>query len=476
MPKGPYIDTKFEGIDVGKNNSIPPDCSGAAGPSSVIAVVNFSIEARNKAGSLLWTAPLVDFFKIAGITDPYDPKIVYDSHEKRFVVVTLDKNEPHTISFIFLAVSKNENPTSPSDWYVQKIDSLTDTTVNGLPVTTWADYPGFEVDEEAIYVTNQMINREDGKRVESRLWIVDKGISGGFYDGGNVREVASLPMNNSDGFNKVIYQPAEIRASDPTGAGPGIGTYLVAYKGQNPEGIASLHVVRINDPLGTPTLVQEFVNIGNIGDPYIGNLGDPDSDIDVPDAPQPEIVDKIATNDRRMLDAVWHNDELWCVFTIEKNGKSAAYWVKLTTNIPGALAAVMDLGSIDGDDIAGPETFTFFPSVAVNSRGIAAFGFSASAPSLYAGAYVTVRDDINDAPGTVQASEAVKEGVAPYKRFLEGDRNRWGDYSGISVDPVDDDCFWVYNQYADVLDCPVNPEYPDETGCWGTAWARLCVP
>jgi hypothetical protein len=76
----------------------------------------------------------------------------------------------------------------------------------------------------------------------------------------------------------------------------------------------------------------------------------------------------------------------------------------------------------------------------------------------------------------VQASEVVREGVGPYSILDEIGRNRWGDYSGISVDPVDDDCFWVYNQYAQELGCPIAPDYPDDKGCWGTAWARLCVP
>jgi hypothetical protein len=66
--KGPYIDTRFEGIGstfqitVLNEASIPSDPSGAAGPSSVITVVNVSIEARKKDGSPLWTTTLVDFF------------------------------------------------------------------------------------------------------------------------------------------------------------------------------------------------------------------------------------------------------------------------------------------------------------------------------------------------------------------------------------------------------------------------------
>ncbi len=62
----------------------------------------------------------------------------------------------------------------------------------------------------------------------------------------------------------------------------------------------------------------------------------------------------------------------------------------------------------------------------------------------------------------------MRAGAAPYY-ISDGKRNRWGDYSGISVDPADDNCFWVYNQFADT---PCNSE---QSGCWTTAWAQYCI-
>jgi hypothetical protein len=62
VPEGPNFNTRFEGIDFTFQTTefdmevIPPDPSGAAGPSLVIAVVSRSIEARNRAGIRLWVA------------------------------------------------------------------------------------------------------------------------------------------------------------------------------------------------------------------------------------------------------------------------------------------------------------------------------------------------------------------------------------------------------------------------------------
>lgn len=49
-------------------------------------------------------------------------------------------------------------------------------------------------------------------------------------------------------------------------------------------------------------------------------------------------------------------------------------------------------------------------------------------------------------------------------------RNRWGDYSGTVVDPVDG-CFWVYNQHARSRGTPTSG---GEDGRWATAYARSC--
>jgi hypothetical protein len=141
-------------------------------------------------------------------------------------------------------------------------------------------------------------------------------------------------------------------------------------------------------------------------------------------------------------------------------GQATAHWIRLGTS--GGVVTFEAQSDLGGEDIS-TETHTFFPSVAVNSRGVVAYGYAASSPTTYAGAYVFV--------GTSEQSYTVKSGLAPYVRTFGGDRNRWGDYSGISVDPTDDS-FWVFNEFADFGGFVLN----GEDGLWGTAWARLaCV-
>ena len=219
--------------------------------------------------------------------------------------------------------------------------------------------------------------------------------------------------------------------------------------------------------LGVPTFTRTLVDIGDIED-IGGGFGFPA----LPDAPQSGSGTLIEVNDRRALDAVWRNNSLWLTSTINPNsgpdaGETTAHWFRLDTSAPGAIV-LADQGDIGGEDIA-PNASTFFPAVAVNGRGVAKFGFSASAATIFAGAYVTGRGPTAPA-GTVEPSATVRAGVAFYTRTFGGPRNRWGDYSGIANDPTNDNHFWVFNEFADTQGSLM----AGELGRWGTAWA-LCT-
>jgi hypothetical protein len=460
---------------------IPPDPIGAAGGSRLVAVVNTMIECRNKGGKLRWRSGLANFFApLAPTTFTFDPKIVYDHYAGRFVVVTLEQVtgaatiDPGNISRILLAVSNDDSPKSsgPDDWTFHAINAKTVIAAPAPPRERWADYPGFEIDEEAIYITANMYSFVPfGLFGGVRLWIVDKGLgTGGLYDGGPAAVAIHDPY--AGGGIATTTMPALVHGDGGVG-GPGstLGTFLVSYSGLSDGLNEYIQVVTVDDPLGAsggPTFVQEFVPVGNIEDFPPGGL---------PDAPQFGIATLIEVNDRRALDAVWRDDGLWLTTTILPNGgpdmnQTTAHWHRLdTSGGPGAITSA-DQGDLGGEDIA-PGTYTYFPAVAVNDLGEALFGFSASAPSVYAGAYAAGRRS-GDPAGTVQASVTIHAGVDYYKRTFSANpaaRNRWGDYSGICVDPVESDKFWVFNEYAAPRGFATNPG--PEDGTWGTAWARV---
>ncbi|MDH3933201.1 MAG: hypothetical protein OET16_13365, partial [Chromatiales bacterium] len=117
-----------------------------------------------------------------------------------------------------------------------------------------------------------------------------------------------------------------------------------------------------------------------------------------------------------------------------------------------------------------PDTPTSVPAIGVNRLNEMVVGFSASAPTIYAGAFAAGRG-IADGAGMIGPTQTVKAGEDYYLRTFGGPRNRWGDYSGIALDPSNEKFFWVFNMYA--APRAEEPSSSGEDGRWGTAWGRV---
>ncbi len=466
IPQDPqfYTDaiTTFDGItfDEDASNSgfyhIPPDPIGAAGPSHLVSVVNTSIEWFTKAGVLQNSQSLASFFSsLTPVTGTFDPKVIYDQYAGRFVVVTLERvgtvdNDPGNISRILLAVSDDSDPNGT--WYFHAIDSkLTISTID-----SWADYPGFAVDEEVVYVTASMFRFSGGFSLDSRVWIIDKGLASGFYSG-NPATVAVYAHGTLAGLGTLpTTQPAHMFGTPSSST---LGTFLISAGWESPP-IDFLSVILVDDPLGTITFTNTFVNLGDLF-----------STFSFPDAPQLGTSTLIETNDLRALQAVWRNDTLWVVNCIippsgPDAGQVTAHWYKIET--VGTIS-LSDQGNIGGETIA-TGCYTFFPSIAVNSTNDICIGFSASASTIYPGCYYTGRLS-SDAAGFTIPPDSVRKGRDFYIRTFGSGRNRWGDYSGTSVDPSDDQTFYVFNEYALTRGTPIS----GEDGRWGTAFGVVPV-
>ncbi|MCP4896449.1 MAG: hypothetical protein GY906_05685, partial [bacterium] len=459
---------------------IPPDPSAAAGQDHLINVVNTAVRFHDKDGTLQFDDSLKNFF--AALPEPspdpdpgssfphtytFDPKVIYDQFEDRFVIVTLERTDtsagdPANSSYILLAVSETGDPTpDEGSWYLTYFDAkLTDLECTGSAGTTehWADYPGFAVDDAAVYITTTSFPFGGIYSQCSRQWVVDKGAgAGGFYDGGAV-SVTEFDLIGDNGWYSGTLQPAHIFGNSPFITEP--GTYFVSYSGLSDGTYEYLQVINLNDPLGTPTSGWRIRYLGNIDDTLTA----------LPDAGQSGGTRDIEVNDRRALHTVWRDNHLWVSTTVKPGtgsdaDETTAYWIDL--NASGTTVSVQDQGAV-GDIPGATGAFTFFPAIGVNEDGDMALGFSASESSIYAGAYLAYRE-FDDAEGTTRTAETVHAGEDYYYRNFGGSRNRWGDYTGLAVDPVTE-CFWVYNEYAMIKDA----DPPAQGGRWATAFALRC--
>lgn len=167
-PLAPPASPIIEGANFDDNASntggflfIPPDPIGAVGADHLVSIVNASIEWHSKTGVQqhsqgLGLGPFAtavgSFFEpLAPVNALFDPKVIYDQHAGRFVVVALERQDvtegdPADTSRILLAVSDDSDPNGT--WYFHAINSR----INLGGLDRWADYPGFSVDEEAVYI------------------------------------------------------------------------------------------------------------------------------------------------------------------------------------------------------------------------------------------------------------------------------------------------------------------------------------
>ncbi len=470
-PLVPPLETSFDAGDFDTNPAlnggflfIPPDPIGAAGPEHLVNVVNTYLQAWEKDGTLDFELSLADFFGALGPDGfPFDPKVIYDQYQDRWVVVALEFEDttfgdPVNDSRLLLAVSDDWDPNGT--WFEVAIDAVTD--IGGTD--HWADYPGFAVDEEAVYVTANMFEffSFGGTFGGNRLWAIEKGAgSGGFYDGAGAAVTVLDPYGpsclTSEPFCSTT-QPAHMFGAAPAG----VGTFLVLFSGLT-DGMAEfLQITRLDDPLGSPSFDSQFVDFGNVSDSSFPPM---------PDAPQSGTGVLIETNDLRTLDAAWRADSLFVSTTVNPNpghsedNEATAYWVQVDTSDLGALA----LGGGDfvtGEDIAA-NTHTFMAAISVNSDRNAAVGFADSASSIFASAHFTTLDL---AAGSDTGSEVLRDGLDFYIRDYGSGRNRWGDYTGMEVDPADQ-CFWVFNEYAITRG---TPDGSGDDGRWGTAFGKFC--
>ncbi len=467
---------------------VPPDPHCAVGQNHVIVIGNVTIEWRPKEGASAtpqYQSSLKAFF--SGLPGPpgtpvgpgttlgtncFDPKVIYDQYSNQYIVVALERTDtPNpSESRILIAVSKFGNPND--GWWFFAINSKLN--ISGLD--RWADYPGIAVDDKALYITANMFAFAAGGSAYggTRLWIVKKNPTFGGPNN-NIAVNVYNPFNDPNSV-ETTAQPAHMFGPPGTGSGGrALGTFLTSYSGLvDGAGEDFVQIVEVTDPLsgaGGPFFTLQQIDWGNL-----------DNGAPMPDAPQLGLpVYPIETNDRRALNAVWRAGNLYTCATIvpaagADAGQATAHWWRINTSVPTPGLVLADQGDVGGE-LIGPQTYTFFPTVMVDSDLNLAIAFAASNSIIYCGAYYATRF-AGDAPGTMSFPATLQSGVAQYKRFHSGTRNRWGDYTGLALCPVTESTFYVFNEYAGPTGTPGTGSNGSENGRWFTklGWFRIKLP
>jgi len=449
-------------------NRVPPDHNGTVGPNHVVSVFNHAIQTYDKTGNLIATQTLDSLFGTVSGVLPVDPNVMYDAASGRYVYVSFEiAGSDATINpgndqiILNVAVSKTGDPTQ--GWHVAQINAKT--VIGG--VNAWSDFPSIAVDGDNIYITANMFGFDGAAPfLGNRVWIIDKGAgAGGLYDGGGATFSVHDPIAEATDLSGLGVVATTLIAARIEGlSSSDSGVFLVSADGLQVGGAEYAQIYRIEQGVSGPVITVQSVNLGDI------------SGAGLPGAPQQGTTLRIASGDGRVWSggAVERDGKLYFAFDVAPSvgpdaGQVTVHWVELDASDPLAVF-IRQQGNIGGEDLA-PGVHTFMPSIAVNQDGSVLINFSASGSSLFPGAYYALRA-ADDPAGVFGPSQTLFDGVDYYFRTRAGEGisgqnvNRWGDFSGVSVDPSDNTTFWFFNMFADSRG---SPNMAGQDGRWRLA-------
>jgi flagellar hook capping protein FlgD len=417
------IGPQFEDFDKPTaGNGAPPDADCAAGSYYVVNLGNYLISWHKKDGTENNQTSLRDFFleldPIGTITDP----MVEHDDAGRFIITAL-----HRSQYIYIAISTGEDPSG--QWEKWSIDTHRS-----------IDQPQLAIGPTAIFITTH----------EGYVFILDKEAA---YNDPPILQYSFHQPSLELGAPILSYQPAIIHGVPPAG----IGGFLIGY--QNPtNGHEFVTIIEIKDGEHSPQFNPfQTIDVGDIDLDQAERGAFQSNGSGLGDV-------RLQTSARRCQRAVWRNGKLWATVDVltgtPENNEISVHWWCFRALGDNSFAWLQQ-GDIGGEDISAAAD-VFYPTIDVDSDENALLGFCLSGPNIFAGCYFAVKKRDQEA---FQPVEVLAEGEAyyslgcPFPGFCE---SRWGDYSGISLDP-NGRTFWLFNMYT------------KPNNVWGTRWCNASV-
>jgi hypothetical protein len=433
-PLGAIPGSSFAGVGDGAfgfvPDSVPPDPNLAVGATQVVQWVNESFAVFDKATGVLLSGPKAGNTLWAGFGGPCetnndgDPIVQYDKAANRWVLTQLAVTGGPP-SFQCVAVSQTSDATLSYNLYAFKQPGL-------------IDYPKLGVWPDAYYLT---FNIFDPNFVGARVCALD-------------RNRMSLGLSATQQCFQQSSSVASLLPSDLDGSTlppPGSPNYLVNF-GRNKLNLFKFHVdflapanSTLTGPIGIP--VASFTPACK-GRACIQQLG------------TGQRLDSLA--DRLMYRFAYRNfvthESLVVNHSVNPGpgAASAVRWYEIRNpNNPPTAPVVFQQGTFAPDS-----TSRWMGSIAMDKLGDMLVGYSASSSAINPAVRVAGRVP-TDAAGTLETEASVIAGTGSQTPF-----SRWGDYTSMSVDPVDDCTFFYTNEYLKA----------DGTFNWSTRIASFKFP
>jgi hypothetical protein len=399
-------------------NCAPPDTNGEAGSTQYVQIVNTGYEVFDKAtgNSVLGPNSIESIWSgFGGVCQTSgfgDPVVVYDQLKRRWVITEFAGTSIPTDYCI--AVSTSDDATGTYNRYGFHIGS------------NFIDYPKIAVWTDAYYVSFNVFNSSGTAFLGPQPVAFDR-----------AKMLAGMPATFVAmpilGSNRSPILPADLDGSlKPARGTP--NTY-VEWPGSNVYNVYHFHV-----DFAIPTNSTFTLFASPAAAPFTRLCAFNRNCV-----PQKGTADKIdAIADRLMFRLAYRifrdgHESVVGNYTVSSNGVAGVRWFEMRGVTAGPV-------TIFQESTYQPDTtWRFQGSIAMNRRGDIAVGFSASSAAIfpqirYAGRLST--DPLN----TLAQGEAhLFDGTGSQTDTV----NRWGDYSDMTIDPIDDKTFWYTTEYYD---------------------------
>jgi hypothetical protein len=421
----PNFSLEFEGIADANSfcNCEPPDNDGAPGTTQYVQYINTAYEVFDKSGNKV-LGPLAGNSFWSGFgggcqnDNDGDPIVRFDAAAQRWVVAQFDLGPGFGGPFAeCVAVSTTSDATGSYNRY-------------RFGYTNFPDYPKVSVWPDAYYITLNMFNPSGTAFVGADACAADRSK---MLTGAAATMVCF--QQNSNQFGEL---PSDLDGATPPAAGtPNFVMEL------DPAGTANLDLFKFHVDFAVPSnstftgptkiAVSSFTPLCNTQ--FRGRcVQQPGSGSDLLES----------LGNRLMFRLVYRNfgdhTTLLTTHSVVAGTSGGIRWYEIHN--PESSPTVFQSGTFAPDS-----QYRWMPGIAMDSQQDIAVGFSRSGsasgqfPALvYAGRIPS------DPAGTLESEVVLKAGAGSQT----GGGDRWGDYTGMAIDPTDDCTFWFTEQYQAV--------------------------
>jgi hypothetical protein len=433
----------FEGV--GENAGAPPDTNGRVGPNHYVQWVNTRFAIYDKTGNLLYgPADGKTLWQSLGGTcalhNDGDPIAQYDLLADRWVLTQFTAPTPDG-SHQCVAVSKTGDPMG--QYYLYDFHTS---------ATDFVDYPHWGMWPDAYYMTGHLFSLPSQSFDAQGLFAFERPA----LLAGLPARFLSTTLSSSSGTSFGAL-PSDLDSLTPPP--PGSPNYVVAFG--SPESDTStgdlLHVWKASTTWGgSPTLTVTGPTDVTVTDPFDSLFpdclaktitGEGRGCIAQPSpATPPDYLDAIG--DRLMYRLAYRNfgdhESLVLNHSVNLAGPTAdvagVRWYELRS--PGTAPTIFQENTFAPVDPNAPNASRWMGSIAMDNGGNIALGYSKSSLTLLPEIDVAGRL-ASDPLGTLGAEVLMKAGQG----VQIGTDGRWGDYSAMTVDPLDGCTFWYASEY-----------------------------